>query len=255
MTINLDTIELAKGAHSSPESGGCVMEWVSYLAHEPWSDHPECVSPVIGAFLRQWNDDLDNTGRQALKRYVPLVIGTATGPVDEERRAWMATDWMVRVYLLTWLRFGGMADQADLVAALPELVDRNAWTVGEPVVVAARVAAGDAAGDAAGVAAGVAAWDAAGVAAWDAAGDAAGDAAWDAAWVAAGDAAWAAARDAAWDAARVAAWDAARVAAWDAARVAAWDAARDALQPVVEELQASAHNLLEALIAVGREAA
>ena len=65
--------------------------------------------------------------------------------------------------------------------------------------------------------------------------EAAGDsvrAARDVAGAAAGDAAWAAARAAA------------RAAAWDAAR----DAARDALRPTVETLQASALDLLEAMI-------
>ncbi|MGZ4516405.1 MAG: hypothetical protein ACXVXN_00560 [Mycobacteriaceae bacterium] len=62
-----------------------------------------------------------------------------------------------------------------------------------------------------------------------------------AAGAAAGAAAWAAA----WAAARAAAWAAAGAAAW----AAAWAAARAALKPTVETLQASALELLDAMIA------
>ena len=75
-------------------------------------------------------------------------------------------------------------------------------------------------------------------------------AAWDAAWDAARDAACNAARNAARDAACNAAWDAARDAARDAAWDAAWDAARDALRPTVVQLQTSALDLVERMIAV-----
>ena len=37
---------LYKGAHD-PNGKMCVMEAVAYIAREPWSDHPACVSPVI----------------------------------------------------------------------------------------------------------------------------------------------------------------------------------------------------------------
>ena len=71
---------------------------------------------------------------------------------------------------------------------------------------------------------------------------------------AADSAAWSAAesaaRSAAWSAARSAAWAAARSAAWAAAESAAWAAAESALQSTVSELQASALDLAERMIAV-----
>jgi hypothetical protein len=79
---------------------------------------------------------------------------------------------------------------------------------------------------------------------------AAGAAERDAAWDAELDAAWDAARDAAWDAARAAARAAAGAAARAAAGAAARAAARDALAPTVAELQASAVDLFERMIAV-----
>jgi hypothetical protein len=64
---------------------------------------------------------------------------------------------------------------------------------------------------------------------------------------AAWSAAWSAARSAAWSAAR----SAARSAAWSAARSAAWSAAWSALAPTVEQLQASALDLVDRILALG----
>ncbi len=221
--IDIDTVTLARGAHGDSKSPGewCVMEAAAYFAHEPWSDHPKCVSPVIGAFLRRWNDDLDDEGRQKLVPYIAKVVGTNTGQADDERRGWMVTDWMVRTYLPAWLRLAKLEDQAAAVEALPELVDPATWQGMETTIGRVRKDA---------------------AAAWDAAGDAAWDAAWDAARDAARDAAWAAAGAAAWDAARA------------AARDAAGDAAGDALRPTAEGLQTSALDLLDRMVAVGRTA-
>ena len=60
---------LAYGGHTKPEDGMCAMEAVAWIAGERWSDHPKCASPVIGAFMRRWNDVLDDEGRQLLKPY------------------------------------------------------------------------------------------------------------------------------------------------------------------------------------------
>ena len=255
-TIDLDTLTLGKGSHDPGGPAMCVMEAAAYMAGEPWSDHPDCVSPVIAAFLRSWNDALPDDQRHQLVRYLaPVADGGVLGtgpatPAAEERRSWMATDWVVRVHTPAWLRLAGLNDQAATLEQLPEIVSTEIAASIKPALDAIRkdaaaawAAARDAARAAAWDAARAAAGDAARAAAWDAAraaaGDAAGDAAWDAARAAAGDAAWVAA----WAAARAAAWDAAAAAAWAAARAAAWDAARAALAPTVATLQESAHDL------------
>ena len=245
-TVQIDEARLAQivrldnGGHTNFEAGVCAMEAAAYIAREPWSDHPECVCPVIGVFMRAWNDGLPDTDRTAI--LLPLVaktINTRGSGSLAERRSLMAADWLVRTHTVAWLRLAGLTTQADALASLPEITSMaQVPSILGPIKAVRKDA--DAAGDAARDAAGDAARDAAGDAAWDAAGDAAGDAARAAAeaagWDAAGDDAWAAARAAGWDAARDAGWDAARAAAgaaaWDAARdaagAAAWDAARDA---------------------------
>src|SRR3984957_13481152 len=258
-TISQDRLSkvraLYHGSHNENGNGhveACAMEAVAYVAGEPWSDHPKCACPVIGAFMRLWNDCLPDAERTTLLLpLIPRLVGTRGSKNLEERRALMAADWLVRTHTPAWLRLAGLMTQADALCGLPEITAFAQVPSIRPAIeaardnaaaawAAARDAAWDAAWAAAGAAAGAAARDAAWDAAWDAAGAAAGDAAWAAAgaaaWAAAGAAAWAAARDAAWDAAwdaagaaaGAAAWAAAGAAAGAAARDAAWDAAWDA---------------------------
>jgi hypothetical protein len=222
---------LKAGSHSPPNGdfAACVMEAVSYIAGEPWSDHPACVSPVITAFMISWNDGLPNDEERTrlLAPLIPKLIGTRGSDALENRRATMATDWLVRAHTPAWLRLAGLTDEAEALAGLPEITDFAQTPSIMGPLKASRAAAEkkwDAAWAAARAAAGAAAWDAAWDAARDAAWAAARDAAGAAAWDAARDAARAAARDAAWAAAWAAARDAAWAAAWDAARAAAWDA-------------------------------
>ncbi|EQA96825.1 hypothetical protein [Sphingobium baderi] len=246
---------LSSGGHFSFEDGVCAMEAAAYIAGEPHSDHPDCACPVITAFMISWNDSLNDEDRNRL--ILPLIVktvGTRSTPEVEQRRAIMATDWLIRVHTPAWLRLAGLKGQADTLANLPEITGVEGFAPIRAPLEAIRkdaAAAGAAAGAAARDAARAAAGAAAGAAARDAARAAARAAAWDAAWAAARDAAWDAARAAAGAAARDAAWDAAGDAAWDAARAAARAAAGAALKPTVTELQASASDLIVRMCAVG----
>jgi hypothetical protein len=238
------------------------MEAASYIAGEPWSDHPKCVCPVISAFMRAWNDGLPDGERTALLLpLLPKVLNTRGSDALAERRATMAADWLIRTHTVAWLRLAKLDKQADLLCALPEITAFAQVPSIRPTIEAVRddanaawdaagAAAWDAAGDAARAAAGAAAWAAAGAAAWDAAGAASRAAAGDAARAAAWDAAWDAARAAARAAAGAAAWAAAGDAAWAAAGDAAGAAARAALAKTKSELQQSAVNLVERMCAL-----
>ena len=57
------TVRLARGKHADPDAGVCVMELASMLADEPFTDHPQCVCPVIASFLRSYNDVASDRGR------------------------------------------------------------------------------------------------------------------------------------------------------------------------------------------------
>ena len=188
------SLKLGRSSHARhiiADNEMCVMEAVAYVAGEPWSDHPSCACPVITAFLVNWNDSLPDADRtRLLAPLVPRLVGTKSSPAIEDRRSYMALDWLIRVHTPAWLDLvPSLADHATNLRALPEIVDPTTAQAVFATVRAARAAARAAAGGAA--------WDAAGGAAGGAAraavGDAAGGAAWDAAWAAAGGAAWAAA--------------------------------------------------------------
>jgi hypothetical protein len=87
------TIKLGRGKHASPESGACVMELASMLAGERFSDHPRSVSRVIGAFLRGYNDTLDDDRRQDLYAYASRVVGTAACHDVEDLRLARLLGW------------------------------------------------------------------------------------------------------------------------------------------------------------------
>ncbi len=215
---------LRSGGHDPEriaDGEACVMEAVAYVAGLPLSDQPDCTCPVIASFLRSWNDGLPNNAERdrLLKPLIVELIGTKSTAEVQERRSYMALDWLIRVHTPAWLnRVESLKQHALALSSHEEIADlAGATAAGEKVR---------------------AAWDAA----WAAARDAAGAAAWAAAWAAAR----AAAGDAAWAAARAAAGAAAGAAAWAAAEAAAGDA----LQPTVKALQVSALALVERMIEV-----
>ena len=184
-TIDLDKITLHKGQHTKPKrvaasAKACAMEWVSVLAGETWSDHPQCTDVYIASFVRNWNDGISDDARRTelLRPLLPLLLNTRGSDALMLRRMWMGIDWDIRTRTVAFLRLAKL--DADAVAALPEIRSQGDLTNARVVLQGARAKAD---------AARAAAWDAARAAAWDAARDAARDAAWDAAWAAARDAA------------------------------------------------------------------
>src|ERR671931_694026 len=80
------TVRLARGRHASRHAGVCVMELASMLAHEPFSDRARSVSPTIGAFLRTYNDGVDDVRRQDLYPVAAAIVGTAARRAVERQR-------------------------------------------------------------------------------------------------------------------------------------------------------------------------
>lgn len=91
--ISHQTVRLGKGKHASPTHGACVMELASMLAGEPFSDHPQSVSPAIACFLRAYNDMLNSDRRQDLYEYASRTVGTVASDAVEARRAAHLIEW------------------------------------------------------------------------------------------------------------------------------------------------------------------
>jgi len=204
-------LHLGDGSHDGLDKGLCVMEAVSYVAGEPWSDHPKCACPVIAAFMRSWNDSLPNDVERdrLLKPLIHDLVDSKSTPRVEERRSYLALDWLVRVFTPKWLdMMPALAKHAKALRDLEEIADMAGAAAAGKIVNAARAAARDAASASA--------------------------------WAAASAAARAAA----------AAWNAASAAASASAWAAACAAASAAFKPTTEWLQASAIDLVHRMLAV-----
>lgn len=64
---------LSRGAHRNPAEGACLMEYVSQLAGEGFSDQPRCTDPVLAAVARQVNDHISDTARPRLAVLAPQL--------------------------------------------------------------------------------------------------------------------------------------------------------------------------------------
>ena len=139
MQIGINPTRLASitllGAKYKPGQGLCATEAVAYIAEEPHSDQPECVCPVICAFVRNWNDQLPDEDRtRLLLPLVPKLVGTRSTKVVERRRSLLAADWLVRVNTPTWLRSAGLDLYADTLSNLPEITSADQVTSIGPTI-------------------------------------------------------------------------------------------------------------------------
>lgn len=119
------TVKLSRGKHTRPEDGACVLELASMLAGEPFTDHPRSVCPVIGSFLRTYNDLVDDRRRQALYPCASKVVGSRASRHVVRTRAEHLTRLLAELrirrrpwtrWVPQWLRDTGRTG-IDLIAA------------------------------------------------------------------------------------------------------------------------------------------
>lgn len=89
---------LDAGAHRDARSGSCVMEYVSVLAGERFSDRPRCTHPAVAALAWQVNDAVSHSVRQELALRAPALVGAGRG-----------TDAPVRPVVLETVLAAGLA--------------------------------------------------------------------------------------------------------------------------------------------------
>lgn len=230
MSERLQTLTLSWGAHESREQGMNALEAAAWLAGEPHSDAPRCVSPVIASILREWDDysaDDDETYTRLFRPLVPLIVDTWTNGWDDADRLVLILDWLVREYTPAWLDLvPSLHEHAAALRALPVFTRLQLTDATQNVLARA------------------------GAAAVEASSDRDEDETSAAAWLSGGGAAWEAWRRNAWgdDDDRAAVWQP----ALDSIAAAVTLASPDVLQATVTTLQASACDLIRRLCAVGR---
>lgn len=67
---------LSAGSHDAEHGEACVMEYVSLLAGEEWSDRPECTHPLLAHEARTTNDLLRESDRTRLVPLIGRLFGT-----------------------------------------------------------------------------------------------------------------------------------------------------------------------------------
>lgn len=228
----LKNIHLAKGYHRAKTPGEwCLTEAAAYIAGEPWSDHPKCVSTVLTVYGMALNDSWDDDQRQKLVPFIPRLLGTANDGQDEAR-SYLALDWLTRTYTPAWLDLAGLAEEAAALRDHRQIVDIEALHSIRFAASAARQTASTAASVAMRVAADAAAHETS--------------------FPMRRAAAYLTAFSLEYTAAFATAFSLAYMAAFAAARVAVHETAREemwvVLAPTVEALQESALDLFDAMI-------
>ena len=128
--FDLETIRLTVGSHSSHHEGVCLLEAAAWMAGEEHSDHPACVSTVLGAFGRRLNDRLlrrtfsDVNFEPRLRALVPKLIGTAGHQQGQtnNKAVMLVVDWVTRRYIPTLLRIVSMKVSAAALEEHPEIL-------------------------------------------------------------------------------------------------------------------------------------
>lgn len=246
--LDLDALVLKRGVHEENSNlEMSIMEAVSFVSGEPWSDHPECVCEALGDFFRSWNDSIDEVKLQHLKRYIVPLVGTNDG--NSIQRSWMAFDWLTRVYTPEVMDENyDLRTHARLLKSLPKIDSAGALDAAKETIYAANYVSHEAASEFASLP-----WWEARDAAWNAATRCLREAGWDAFRYCARYAAFGSAWDAGQGATREASSAAFRATLSGATSEDAVVATRAKLSPLVSRLQESAFELLDRMLSVKKE--
>lgn len=121
------SLKLVKGA-GSEKDGACWMSAIHMFTRSDnsWSDHPDCVSPIVRELCIALNDDCPDGEREALiGQHLFAPLGTNTGEADDQRRAYLCADRAVRYWAPAALEAAGLSAEAGTLRALSPIVDER----------------------------------------------------------------------------------------------------------------------------------
>ena len=132
-------MRLVKGC-GDIKTGACWMSAISYYAGYAWSDHPECVDPVIQCLCIALNDRLpsDAERERVIGPHIMTPIGTQQGTDLTRQRMLIVADEAVRVWAPMDLDACGLSNEAEILRSLPEIVDH--LTAGDAAKAASHAA-------------------------------------------------------------------------------------------------------------------
>ena len=70
---------LSAGMHLAPEDGACLMEAVSAVTGERWTDSPSTTHPLLAHLARLVNDTISDRSRDDLAAFIPRLTDANSG--------------------------------------------------------------------------------------------------------------------------------------------------------------------------------
>lgn len=92
---------LIDGEGDSPADGGCLMQFVSYIADESWTTSPWQVHRMLASVAIYCNDSSSDAGRPLLAQLAPDLIGTeyTSDTLENALTAWVSANVRTRALL------------------------------------------------------------------------------------------------------------------------------------------------------------
>jgi hypothetical protein len=92
------TTHLTAGTHLAPEDGTCLMEAVSTVTGDRWTDAPSSTHPLLAHLARLVNDAVSDDLRDDLAAFIPDLIDTnSPDPLVNARLAEVCTSYALTV--------------------------------------------------------------------------------------------------------------------------------------------------------------
>lgn len=115
---------LSSGPHLDPKDGACVMEYVSILAGEKFTDAPTCTNTVIGGLAWWVNDSIGDTYRHLLLPLIPRLMQTGE-PLHPMEKARLSSAYKEKTREVFTAGFMPTSQKSakTLVEALGSLID------------------------------------------------------------------------------------------------------------------------------------
>jgi hypothetical protein len=90
---------LSAGMHLAPEDGACLMEAVSAVTGERWTDTPSSTHPLLAHLARLVNDAIGDETRDSLVAFIPDLVDTnRPDPLVAARIAFVCTNHAIAVH-------------------------------------------------------------------------------------------------------------------------------------------------------------
>ena len=141
------------------DQGLCAMARIGYALTGEVTDAPPCIAPTIRSYMISLNDSLPSDMRQKIgtREIAQLALDADSSPEAEQRRAFLCANQAVRVSAVAALRSVGLNEQAQKLADLDPIVDKETALKAKDAADAAYAGAAARAADAADAAAAAAA--------------------------------------------------------------------------------------------------